>query len=260
MPTLSVAIITYNEEANLAKVLRSLPRHAEVIVVDSGSTDSTCDIAQQYGARVLHEAWMGFAAQKNFALAQCTGDWVLSLDADEEISRELLDEILSITTDQPKATEPEAYFIPRKNMFLGRWIRYGGFYPDQKLRLFRRGTAQFELRPVHEVIRYHGMTGTLQGALIHHAYPTLSGYLEHMNRYSSLGAQILCDKKKAPHGLASFVSKVLIAPTAMFFWNYVVRFGFRDGREGLLLHLYHASYTSWKYAKAWEMERANASR
>lgn len=255
MPTLSVAIITLNEEANLARTLRSIPRHAEVIVVDAGSTDATVEVARQHGARVIHQPWLGFAQQKNLALSECAGDWILSLDADEEISRPLLDSLISLTSDQIRNTEPEAYFIARRNLFLERWIRHGGFYPDKKLRLFRRGTANFEPRPVHEVIRYEGVTGSLDGDLIHHAYPTLGGYIEHMNRYSSLGADILRQKGKTLGSAWGFLAHVLLAPAATFFWNYIVRFGFRDGREGLLLHLYHATYTSWKYSKAWEQER-----
>lgn len=256
MPTLSVAIITFNEEANLARTLRSVPRHAEIVIVDSGSTDSTVEIARQYGARVFEERWMGYAAQKNYAIEQCLGDWVLSLDADEEVSRALCDQITSLTCEQHRETEPEAYAIPRRNMFLGRWIRHGGFYPDAKLRLFRRGAAWFEQRPVHEVIQCDGPKGTLRGDLIHHAYPTLEGYIEHMNRYSSLGAEVVRRKGVNMASPWTFVARVVVFPVANFLWNYVVRFGFRDGREGLLLHCYHAAYSSWKYAKAWERMRS----
>ncbi|ADV81734.1 glycosyltransferase family 2 protein [Terriglobus saanensis] len=255
MPALSVAIITHNEEANLARTLRSLPEGCEVVVVDSGSTDGTLTVASQYGARVIEQPWLGFAVQKNLALSECTGDWVLSLDADEELSPALRDEIVSLVQGQPLPGKPEAYFVPRKNFFLGRWIRFGGFYPDAKLRLFRKGVASFEPRPVHEVIRFDGASGKLQGALLHHAYPTLSGYLEHMNRYSTLGAEILQQKGKTSASAFDFIAHVFLAPAATFVWNYVFRSGFRDGREGLLLHLYHASYTSWKYAKAWEKAR-----
>ena len=255
MPTLSIAIITHNEEANLPRTLRSLPRHAEVVIVDSGSTDTTLDIARQHGARVFEERWMGFAGQKNFAIAQCTGDWVLSLDADEEMTRSLCEEITSLTCEQHRSTEPEAYYVSRRNMFLGRWIKHGGFYPDAKLRLFLRGAAEFEARPVHETIKFGGITGRLRCDLVHHAYPTLTSYIEHMNRYSVLGADVVRKRGESLASLPQFLFRVVIAPAATFFWNYVVRFGFRDGREGLLLHLYHAAYSSWKYAKAWELQR-----
>jgi len=255
MPALSVAIITHNEEENLARTLSSLPESCEVVVVDSGSTDGTRAVARRYGARLIEQPWLGFAEQKNLALSECTGDWVLSLDADEELSPAVRDEIVSLVQRPFRSGEPGAYFIPRKNYFLGRWIRFGGFYPDAKLRLFRKGAASFEVRPVHEVIRFDGASGTLQGSLLHHAYPTLNGYLEHMNRYSTLGAEVLLQKGKTSASIFDFFAYVLLAPAATFVWNYVFRGGFRDGREGLLLHLYHASYTSWKYAKAWEKTR-----
>jgi glycosyltransferase involved in cell wall biosynthesis len=255
MPALSVAIITHNEETNLERTLRSLPDGCEVVVVDSGSTDGTLTIAREYGVRVFEQPWLGFAEQKNLAISACSGNWILSLDADEELSSALRDEVASLVKEQPRSGEPEAYFIPRKNFFLGRWIRFGGFYPDAKLRLFLKGVANFEPRPVHEVIRFDGPSGTLHAPLLHHAYPTLSGYLEHMNRYSTLGAEVLQQKGKRLTGVLDFLGHVVIAPAATFVWNYVFRLGFCDGREGLLLHLYHASYTSWKYAKAWEKAR-----
>lgn len=137
--------------------------------------------------------------------------------------------------------------------FLGRWIRHGGFYPDPKLRLFRRGAGAFEDRLVHEDIRLQGTTAHLRNHLLHHAYRTLESYLEHMNRYSSLGAEMAAKKGNAPF---SFLD-IVIRPRLTFFYNYFLRGGFLDGREGLLLHLYHANYVSWKYAKAWERSRTS---
>ena len=144
-------------------------------------------------------------------------------------------------------------WIPRKNDFLGRWIKHGGFWPDPKLRLFRRGKGRFENRSVHEDIRIDGATRDIQyGTLLHHSYPTLSDYIEHMNRYSSLGAEMVVAKGKVRF---SFVN-VALRPLFTFLYNYIFRLGFLDGREGLLLHLYHAVYVSWKYAKAWELSRS----
>lgn len=258
MPLLSVAIITLNEEANLARTLASVSWADEIIVVDSGSTDRTAEIARTYNARVIEHLWTGFAAQKNFALSQCTGDWILSLDADEELSTELQFQMQNLLMSKPAA---DAYFLKRRNLFLGRWIKRGGFYPDPKLRLFRRAAANFvrtphfEERPVHETIVFNGISGTLDYDLIHHAYPTLSTYIEHMDRYSSLGADLLIGKKRTSRNILSFLFNVWFVPQLTFIWNYVFRLGFLDGREGLLLHLYHGMYTSWKYAKAWERAR-----
>ena len=254
MPQLSVAIVTLNEEETLARTLASVAWAEEIIVVDSGSTDRTAEIARSFGARVIEREWPGFAAQKNFAIAQCTGTWVLSLDADEELTPELQQEIKTLLGANPQL---DAYYLKRRNYFLGRWIKHGGFYPDAKLRLFRRtdGTPMFGERAVHETIAFDGKTGTLNFDLLHHSYPTLASYIEHMNRYSSLGAEILVTGGRTSRSWIAFMVNVFYAPQIMFQKNYVFRLGFLDGREGFLLHLYHAVYTSWKYAKAWELTR-----
>lgn len=255
--TLSVAIITKNEEANLARTLASVQFADKIVVLDSGSTDRTVEMARAANAEVYQEPWAGFAAAKNSAIAKCTGAWVLSLDADEELTPELQTEIGALLRSDPPV---DAYFIRRRNLFLGRWIKHGGFYPDPKLRLFRRvgSTAppQFEARPVHETIAFAGKTATLQHDLVHRAYPTLENYIEHMNRYSTLGSQLLVAKGKVSRGWPAFVCNVVLVPKLTFVWNYFFRLGFLDGREGLLLHLYQAAYTSWKYAKAWDAARA----
>jgi glycosyltransferase involved in cell wall biosynthesis len=251
--TLSVAIITKNEEANLRRTLESVRWANDIVVVDSGSIDMTVDIASAFGAKVIREEWRGFSRQKNYAIELCTNEWVLSLDADEEVSEPLAQEITHLLEEAPEA---DAYFVPRRNLFLGRWIQHGGYYPDPKLRLFRKGTAWFEERTVHETMQYSGATRTLQGHLIHHAYPTLENYIEHMNRYSTLGAQQAVAMGKTSQSLPAFVWNVVLNPVATFFYNYFLRLGFLDGREGLLLHLYHSVYVSWKYAKAWQSAKS----
>jgi glycosyltransferase involved in cell wall biosynthesis len=255
MSTLSVAIVTHNEEANLARTLDSVRWADQLIVVDSHSTDRTVEIARSFNATVIVRDWPGFAPQKNFAIAQCTGDWVLSLDADEELSPELQTEIRDLLSSAPAV---DAFYLKRRNLFLGRWMRHGGFYPDAKLRLFRRNAAhtpQFADRPVHEVIRFDGTAPTLASDLVHHAYPTLACYIEHMDRYSTLGAPLLVARGRTSRSLPAFVAQVFLVPHLTFARNYLFRLGFLDGREGFLLHLYHAIYTSWKYAKAWETSR-----
>ena len=297
---LSVVIITKNEEANLPRTLASVKAlvdelGGEIIVVDSGSTDRTREIAESFGARVFIEEWKGFAAQKNSAIAKAQGAWVLSLDADEEVDSELacwirywftylaaferlkqagmlqpealLIELGSVAKDQLDAVNdacddfehaPYTKSAPanhtaiglsvrRKNLFLGKWIRFGGFYPDEKLRLFRRSVARVEDRAVHEtfILESPGETGLLRGALIHHAYPTLDIYLEHMRRYAALGGQMIAYKPRLWLWLNRWCS-----PPLTFFYNYLVRLGFLDGREGLLLHWHHARYVSWKYKAA----------
>jgi glycosyltransferase involved in cell wall biosynthesis len=253
----------------------------EIIVVDSGSTDRTVEIAKSLGARVFVEEWKGYAAQKDSAIDKATGDWILSLDADEEVEPDLAAELANheaiiavnpadrsgnwcLTMEQASTGSrnldkikgpPTGYWISRKNHFLGRWIKHGGFWPDPKLRLFRRGAGTFEDRAVHEDVQLDGPTGSLRGALLHHSYPTLADYLDHMNRYSSLGAEMAVAEGPIPFGAFNIV----LRPIATFVYNYFFRLGFLDGREGLLLHLYHAVYVSWKYAKAWERARTKTS-
>ena len=280
--TLSVVIITYNEEANVGRTLASVKPlvadgKGEIIIVDSGSTDRTVEIAESYGAKVFIEEWKGYAAQKNSAIDKASGDWILSLDADEELEPELVAELLDSkgdatnpgewcrtmesgsieTIDRQRlqslsGTRPSGFRIPRKNYFLGRWIRHGGFWPDPKMRLFVKGVARFENRLVHEDARLSiGTVRTLNHAILHHSYPTLTDYFDHMNRYSSLGAEMAAAKG---HRRFSVIN-IVLRPLATFIYNYFFRLGFLDGREGLLLHLYHAVYVSWKYAKAWELSR-----
>ncbi|HEX3436335.1 MAG TPA: glycosyltransferase family 2 protein [Pseudacidobacterium sp.] len=252
--SLSIAIITRNEESNLPQTLASVRWADEIVVVDCGSTDRTVEIAHSFGAKVVIEPWRGFGQQKNFAIEQCSGEWVLSLDADEEVSAELAQEIQNLLSGAPTT---KAYFLSRKNFFLGCWIRHGGYYPDPKLRLFRKGIAWFEERAVHETVQYSGATQMLHGNLIHHAYPTLENYIEHMNRYSTLGAEQAFTKNKTSRSFPAFLWNVLFNPAATFVYNYFFRLGFLDGREGLLLHLYHSAYVSWKYAKAWQAGKAS---
>jgi glycosyltransferase involved in cell wall biosynthesis len=296
---LSVVIITFNEEANIGHTLASVQPlvadgKGEIIVVDSGSTDRTVEIAKSYGAKVFIEEWKGYAAQKNSAIEKAEWDWILSLDADESLDIGTADTIAILVSKPQGATQAEAenlarslggdsldtvesvmayeeafdmqgkklpeefpaslsgYWFRRKNYFLGRWIKHGGFWPDPKLRLFRRAYGRFENRSVHETLKVDGDTARVKrGALIHHSYPTLSDYIDHMNRYSSLGAEMVIAKGKVRFSAINIV----LRPLFTFLYNYFFRLGFLDGREGLLLHLYHAVYVSWKYAKAWELSR-----
>jgi glycosyltransferase involved in cell wall biosynthesis len=249
--TISVAIVAMDEESNIGRTLASVRWADELVLVDSGSKDRTCEIAREHGAQVVFEPWRGYVAQKQYAIELCTKDWVLLLDADEEVSPGLAEEIRAAIANPDAAS---GYKLRRKNLFLGRWIRHGGFYPDPKLRLFRRGRGfvtghdphdRCELKPDRQT------TVQLKNALVHYTYPTLTLYLSHMNRYSSLGAQLAIAKG---HRSFSFTN-IVLRPLLTFIYNYIFRLGFLDGREGLVLHLYHAGYVSWKYSKAWELSR-----
>jgi glycosyltransferase involved in cell wall biosynthesis len=265
---LSVVIITHNEAPNIGRTLASVQPlvadgKGEIIIVDSGSTDRTVEVAKLYGAKVFVEKWKGYAAQKNSAIDKATGDWILSLDADEEVSAGMRDFILLALFGKHKGEFVDfqgGMTFSRRNYFLGRPLRHGGFYPDPKLRLVRGGCARFEERPVHEDLRlnngveykpslFYEMGDPIE--ILHHSYPTLSDYIDHMNRYSSLGAEMVV--AKGQRGFSPF--NIVVRPLGTFVYNYIFRLGFLDGREGLLLHLYHAVYVSWKYAKAWELGR-----
>jgi glycosyltransferase involved in cell wall biosynthesis len=254
---ISVALITLNEEVNLPRTLESVKPlvrdgQGEIIIVDSGSTDRTLDIARSFGAKIFSESWKGFAAQKNSAMEKASGDWVLQLDADEMLEAELT---LELDHALEQSGNLVGYWIPRKNYFLGRWIKHGGFYPDPKLRLIRRGAGKFEEYGAHPTIKVEGATGRLKHALIHNAYPDLRGYIDHMNSYSTSGAEIAVAQGHRGFNLLN----ILVRPKLTFIYNYVFRLGFLDGREGFLLHMYHAVYVSWKYAKAWELSRNRRS-
>lgn len=253
---LSVAIVAVNEEAIIGQTLESVRWADEIVLVDSGSTDRTCDIAREYGARVLLREWPGFSLQKSFAFNHCTQEWILSLDADEVVTPELAEEIRSVISQTDALN---GYWIPRKNLFLGKWTRFGGFYPDPKLRLFRRGRADMTGAEPHPRIdlkpEVDQQTGHLKSPMVHDAYPTLSSYMAHMNSYSSAGA-----RAAVANGYRGFsFVDIVLRPMATFFYNYFLRLGFLDGREGLLLHLYHAVYVSNKYAKVWELTKTNSS-
>lgn len=279
---ISIALITLNEEANLPRTLESVmplvrDGEGEIIVVDSGSNDRTLEIARSFGAKIFIEPWKGFATQKNSAMEKASGDWVLQLDADEALESGLAGQIYAaihgrVLDDFEKMNSLETvervieleerggqssvvgFWIPRKNCFLGRWIKHGGFYPDPKLRLIRRGAGQFEEYGAHPTIKLNGPTGMLKRALIHNAYPTLRGYIDHMNSYSSSGAEVVVAKGYRGFNLLNIV----VRPALTFLYNYIFRLGFLDGREGLLLHLYHAVYISWKYAKVWELSKTKS--
>ena len=247
--TLSVCIITLNEEANIGRTLASVKEIAdEIIVVDSGSTDATVTIAKSFGAKVYAEQWKGFARQKNSSLAKATCDWILSLDADESITPELAASIKKLLKS---GTTPEfaGYMINRRNIYFGKWLKRAGYYPDPKLRLIKRGSAEFELRDVHEDLKMPGAKlGHLHGDMLHHAYQTIESFIAHQNSYSSLGADMVVRE----HKVGFSIINIVLRPMVRFIWAYFFRMGFLDGREGLIVLMNHAMYVSWKYAKAWQ--------
>jgi glycosyltransferase involved in cell wall biosynthesis len=247
--TLSVAMIAMNEEANLPRTLETVRWADEIVIVDSGSKDRTLEIAQSFGAKTSYHDFGGHGEQKNVAIDLCTSEWVLLLDADEVLTQELQQEIRDLLLGEPKYC---AYWIPRLNLIFGRWMRHGGFYPDRKLRLFKRGAARLsEGVGPHSTPQFAGPKGKLKHDMLHFAYPNMVIYLEHMNRYSSEIAQLLVRDGRTSKPLGVFLLNAVANPMATFIYNYIFRLGFLDGREGLLLHLNHSVYIHWKFIKAW---------
>ncbi|KAB2922789.1 MAG: glycosyltransferase family 2 protein [Bacteroidetes bacterium] len=248
---LSVAVITKNEEANIARCLESVRWADELVVVDSGSTDRTAELARSFGARVIVREWEGFSKQKEFALRSASHGWVLSLDADEEVTPELREELLGIIA-RPDALN--GYEIPRKSFFLGTWMRHGGWYPGYQLRLLRKDRTAMNHRPVHEGFETEGPVGRCRGDINHYTYATLHQYIEKMNDYSSLDVS---NKLRSGKRIAWY--NVLLNPLSAFLRQYVSKQGFRDGYHGFLLAWYSALHVQIIYAKSWEYRHAERS-
>ena len=247
MNKLSAVIITRNEEENLPRCLDSVKFADEIVVVDSGSTDRTLDIAREFGATVCETEWRGFGFSKRDGVAKATGDWVLSIDADEEVSAELAEEIQAVVRDSHSVA---GFHIPRRTEFLGRWIMHSGWYPDPVLRLFRKECGNFDEALVPEKVILEGETGLLKNDLLHYSYPSLEDYFRKFNRYTSLAA-----REAHQNGRKVGVRYVLVNPLVKFVKQYVVKGGFLDGLEGLILAILSACYVMVKYAKIRDLVR-----
>ena len=245
--TISAVLITHNEAENLPDCLASLQDWVdEIVVVDNHSSDDTMRIAQQHGAKVLQTPdWPGFGVQKNRALDLATCDWVLSIDADERVTPELMAEIQSILATEPMLT---AYEIPRLSWYCGKFIRHAGWRPDFVLRLFERDSARFSDDLVHERVVPTGNVGQLKHALLHYSYRNFSQVLHKVNAYSSASAQ-----QAFASGKRSSVAGALGHGAWAFFRTYVLRAGFLDGSHGLALSISNAQTSYYKYLKLWQM-------
>ncbi len=242
MSQLSAIVITHNEAANIGECLDSVAFCDERIVVDCGSTDATVEIARNSGARVEINAWRGFGPQKNHALSLATGDWVLSVDADERVTPELAVAIKAALADR----SADGFEIPRRSSFLGRQMRHSGWYPDYVLRLFRRGKGRFDDALVHERVICDGTVKRLNAPLLHYPVLKLEDALSRMDRYSTASAQTIVASGRRvsffagiAHGLFAFLRV------------YVLRGGFLDGAEGFLLAVANAEGSYYRYMKAW---------
>ena len=249
-PRLSGIVITKNEAHNLDSCLESLSFCDEIVVVDSGSTDGTQEIAQHHGAKLIERDWPGYGPQKEFARQEARGEWVLSLDADERVTPSLREEILAALAS-PAA---DAYEMPRLSTFLGREMRHSGWWPDYCLRLFRKEAAAFSLSLVHEGVVTSHAVARLKAPILHHPVRSLGELLRKVDGYSTLGARDVVAK-----GRSIGAGTALTRGAFAFFKTYVLKRGFLDGPEGLINAATHAQTVFWKYAKAWEAQRAGPS-
>ena len=252
---ITAAIITYNEESNIQAACESVAWADEILVVDSESTDATRELAAGAGARVLVNAWPGFAAQKQFATDNANHDWVFSLDADERVSDQLRDSIKALIENGPTA---DGYRIARRTFYQGRWIRGGGWYPDWQLRLFNRSRGHWKQRHIHESIAMDDSTQvqTLSGDLLHYTVKDASDHHRMIGeRYAPLAAKQMFEEGRRTNGL-----NVATAGPAAFIRSLILKGGYRDGLAGIAIANFAAHHAFLKHLMLWEMQQDRRSR
>jgi glycosyltransferase involved in cell wall biosynthesis len=227
--TISVIVITKNEEHDIGRCLESLAWAGEIILVDSGSTDDTVRIAKRLGAKVYYKKWAGYAEQKNFAISKTKGKWILCVDADETIPGPLKEELLSLTSSNP---DKNGYYIPRENYFYGKLMKHGGLYPDGQVRIFRKGKGHFPPILLHETLKIEGETGWLKNPMKHFTKNTIKEHIEAANKYTGLETEqrLICNY--APTGYS-----VILKPFFRFIRYYFFKGGLLDGFNGLVYHV-----------------------
>ncbi len=247
---ISVVIVAKNEEKKIGMVLDGVKSIAdEIIVVDSGSTDQTVSVAESHGARCLFQEWLGYSAQKNFAIELAASDWVLSLDADEVLTPELQNEILELK-NSGAINQFDGYKLPRVLLIGNKQVRFGGFYPDAQLRLIKKGSGQFNNRMVHEAIKMSGPVRTLHNHMLHYGYNSVEEFSQAMEKYARLSAEEY--KKQAASGVGEHKDKYSNAlvcfarPIWTFAYRYLLRGGIMDGVLGLQLALEYSIYVNKK--------------
>jgi glycosyltransferase involved in cell wall biosynthesis len=247
---LSIAIITKNEEENIRQCLQSVSFAGQIVIIDSGSTDSTLQIAAQLGCEVYHEEWRGFGPQKQSAIEKCRHPWILVLDADERIPADTADIIKKIVTDPD--TEAAGFSFPRKNYFQGRWIKHAGWWPDRIVRLFRKEAGRMTTAIVHESVEVQGGVGSLDAAIEHYTESRLSKIIQKIDRYSTLGAQSAFQEGKKSSTGGAFLRAFFT-----FVQDYFFRMGILDGMPGLTLAVTDSINKFFKYAKLNELIKIN---
>lgn len=251
MAQISVYIIAFNEADKVRATIESAAWADEIIVVDSHSTDGTADIATRLGARVVQVDFQGFGHLRNQAIAACSHEWIFSLDADERCTPEAAAEIRQITAD-PDASD--AYWTPRRNYFMGRWIRHSGWYPNYRQpQLFRNGAMRYDMKPVHEGYELNSSKpiGHMQNAIWQFPFKNMAEVMHKANRYSSLGAEKIRHKKIS-------MASALAHGTWAFWKHYLFKLGFLDGWPGFVIALGNFEGTFYRYVKALELQKAEA--
>jgi glycosyltransferase involved in cell wall biosynthesis len=238
MPPITATIITFNEQDRIVECLASLSCCDEVIVVDSGSTDGTCELARAKGARVLIRSWEGYSKQKNFATNQAQNDWILSIDADERLSIELADEIVAWKKEEPLA---RAFSMPRRVFYLGRWIKHAGWYPDRKVRLYDRRFCRWEGDFVHESMNVNGNVDRLRADLFHFPYRDWNDHVARVARYTELAS-----KSARSAGRRGSIARLILGPPLTFIKSFFLHVGFLDGWRGLAIAYMGARYVFQK--------------
>lgn len=251
MKKLSVAIITRNEAEHLEECLKSVSWAEEIIIVDDYSTDATLEIAKKYTDKIYQRRLDGFGKQRQFALENSTGDWVLSLDADEKVSEPLGKEILEIT-DKEK-DDFQGYFLPRRNYYFGRWLKWGGKYPDWQLHFFKRDKAKFS-GLIHEKLEINGKTGKLKGWVEHYTYSDINELLRKLGFFTDFRALVLLEKGINPSIFNSW-RYLFWRPGTRFFRRYFLKLGFLDGYPGLLACIHDIFTEIFTYFKLWEKKK-----
>lgn len=254
-PKLSVALAVYNEESTLGDCLESIKDVAdEIVIVDGASSDKTVEVATKFGAHIIHEQnRQNFHINKQIAIDACTGDWILQLDADERVSTMLGSEIRQVIGS---TNASDAYYLKRRNYFLGRYMNKGGMYPDPVIRLFRKGKAKLPQASVHELMTVDGTLAWLQNDLLHIADPTFTRYLLRSNRYTTLAAT---DYAASNIGTStgSIIKYMMLKPFVRFLEIYIRHKGFQDGFPGFVFAYYSALHIASSYVKYWEKKTTN---
>jgi len=244
-PRLSLVVIAKDEADRIGALLQSCNIADELIVVDSGSIDTTVDVARSFGARVIHQDWLGYVAQKQMAMEAASGDWVLSLDADEALSEELASEVVAALENA--APQINGFSMPRLSRYLNRWIRHGGWYPDRKVRLVRKGAGRWVGDGLHEWLEVTGQVQPLQHPILHYVYRDISDQVRTINRFSTVNAQ--------SRGMRSpgYVGLGVLHAVGKFLECAVWKLGLLDGIPGLIIAVNSAFYVFLKHAKSWEL-------